>query len=700
VAAIGADPGEGWGVSPTVIAAARYSGECRAGNLERRDSAAEFNLENFRLSAKRKQRTARPVSADAPRRRPWLAVVVIVIGGIAAWSNSFDGAFVFDDHTSIAENPTIHRLWPLSTVLSPPRGGHTVEGRPLLNLSLAINYALGGLNVWGYHAVNLGIHLLAGLTLFCIVRRTLLLESLRDRFEKASTGLALAVALIWTLHPLQTESVTYIVQRAESLAGLLYLLALYCFLRSVDSPRSAAWRAASVAACLLGMGAKEVVVSAPLIVLLYDRTFVAGSFAAALRRGWPVYVGLASTWGLLAWQVVAAGGRSGTAGFNAGVGVWDYALTQCEAISWYLRLCIWPRPLVLDYGRYLTPHTWAAAPYVLFVALLVVGTIVALSRWPGIGFLGVWFFATLAPTSSIVPVATQTIAEHRMYLPLAAVVALAVFGFHFLWQAALAQRGATQRDRGWLRAAPAIILVAASVTLALQTRLRNFDYHSELAIYQDCTAKWPQNPRAHASLGQVYLESGDPERAIAAFDRAIAIEPQAAVLVERSIAHQQRNDLDRALADINSALALAPNHPDAWYNRGVVHASRGDAAAALADYTRAIELRPTRPEAFVNRAAILGQLGRVEDALADYARAIELDPVRAETWYSRGTLLGKNGRDAESIADLTSCGRTMPPPGPTGPPRAISSTITPPPGATCNKRCDWAVSQIPSLSID
>jgi len=176
----------------------------------------------------------RPVIAEAQgdpvsHRTVFLAGGIIAAAALAAYANSFHGPFVFDDFGTIAQNRTIRHLWPIWAPLSPPTEGMPVTGRPIANLSFAINYAFGGLNVWGYHAANLAIHVLAGLTLFGIIRRTLARLGMAG-----ATGLACGIALIWTLHPLQTESVTYISQRAESLMGFFYLLTLYLFIRSVD----------------------------------------------------------------------------------------------------------------------------------------------------------------------------------------------------------------------------------------------------------------------------------------------------------------------------------------------------------------------------------------------------------------------------------------------------------------------------------
>jgi hypothetical protein len=172
-------------------------------------------------------------------------------------------------------------------------------------------------------------------------------------FGRDALPLALAVALLWTLHPLQTEAVTYVIQRVESLMGLCYLLTLYCLIRSVDSPRPALWQGCMVTACLLGMATKEVMATAPLLGLLYDRTFLAGSFREAWQRRRWWYVGLAATWLPLACLVAGTGGnRGGTSGFNVGVAPWAYWLTQFQAVAHYLKLSVWPHPLVFEYGTF------------------------------------------------------------------------------------------------------------------------------------------------------------------------------------------------------------------------------------------------------------------------------------------------------------------------------------------------------------
>ena len=381
-------------------------------------------------------RSVTVAAGEATRDRPpWWAPLFLVTALAAAYSNTFQCEFVFDDGSSIQRNPSIRNLWPLSSVLWPGvEKGRTIDGRPLLNLSLALNYAVSGLDVWSYHALNLLVHIGATLMLFGLVRRTLLLPQFRDSMGPHATGLACAIALVWGLHPLNTESVTYVVQRAESLLGLFYLATLYCVARGEASPRQRVWWVAAVVACLAGMATKEVMVTAPVVVLIYLWVFAFGTLDETLRRRWPLLVALASTWLLLGWLIVAHGGRGGTVDLDAPLTPARYAAMQLVAVVHYLQLSLSPRPLVFDYGRQLLVSDVRVMLSGLVLMALAAGTAWALVRRPWIGFLGSTFFLILLPSSSVVPIITQVMAEHRMYLPLAAVVSLAVLIGWLGWQ--------------------------------------------------------------------------------------------------------------------------------------------------------------------------------------------------------------------------------------------------------------------------
>ncbi|MEO6246922.1 MAG: hypothetical protein ABIQ12_15960, partial [Opitutaceae bacterium] len=376
--------------------------------------------------------TIPPAGGTAPGRIR-LAAVLIVAAVCAACHNSLGGPFVFDDVPSILENPAVRGWAALGESLRlGAEGGLTTSGRPVVALSFALNHTIGGDHVAGYHVLNGAIHAAAALCLFGLVRRTLLTPRLRGRFGAAALPLAAATALLWALHPLQTAAVTYMVQRAESLAALFVLLTLYAYVRATAATGVAArrWRGASVAACALGMASKETAATAPLLVLLYDLAFVSGALREAwtTRRGY--YVALAATWLLLLWLVVGTGGRGGTAGFGAEVSAWSYALTQCRALVLYLGLVAWPYPLVFDYGPAMAGDLGEVLPQAVLIAGLIGGVVVALVRRPALGFLGAWFLLLLAPSSSFIPVVTQTMAEHRVYLPLAALVVAVILLMH------------------------------------------------------------------------------------------------------------------------------------------------------------------------------------------------------------------------------------------------------------------------------
>ena len=203
----------------------------------------------------------------ATARRTRGLAVLLIAAALIVYGNSLWGTFIFDDQNSILGNPQVRRVWPLWNAFTAP-ANTPVAGRPVVALSLAINYALGGLDGRGYHAWNVGVHMLCALVLFGIIRRTLGRSPLRERFGVASDGIAAASALIWLVHPLQTEVVNYVTQRTESTMALFYLFTLYAAIRALDAERPAWWHGVSVLSCAMGMASKEVMVTAPLMVVL------------------------------------------------------------------------------------------------------------------------------------------------------------------------------------------------------------------------------------------------------------------------------------------------------------------------------------------------------------------------------------------------------------------------------------------------
>ncbi len=552
----------------------------------------------------------------------WIAAALLVAAGSFAYQNTFAVPFVLDDTVSIVENPTIRSFRPPWTPLLPPHGGETTAGRPFLNLSFALNYAFGGLSVRGYHALNLALHLAAGLTLLGILRRTLPRVT---RFLSASEclGLSTVIALIWTVHPLQTQAVTYIVQRAESLMGLLYLFALYGFVRSCDSRRPRLWLAGSVVSCAGAMGTKEVAVSAPLVILLFDRMFVAGTFRAAWRGRSGYYISLAATWSLIVLSLVWTGGnRGGSMGPGVSVAFVDYWLTQFRAISTYLSLTVWPHPLVFEYGRFLETRLLPILPHALVVLSLLAATGVALWRNHPLGFLGAFFFAVLAPTS-LMPSTSQMIVEHRMYLPLAA-------GVTFL---AIVFRRCGGRQSPW------VLGLGVAVLLPV-TRARNQDYATEQGLWADTLAKRPANARALDNYALALCLDGEPENALPLLQVALAQNPDSApTRATLGTAYLMLNRLADAEQHLREAVKIDPRWANPRSNLGLVLLRTNRYPAAVEQFQAALRFGAETPEARWNLGNALAAGGDLGAARTQLQRALQLAPTHQGVRNSLATVL-------------------------------------------------------------
>lgn len=550
--------------------------------------------------------------------------LLLVLAGLAAYHNTVRAPFIFDDYNAVVDNPHVRALWPpWEAMIAPPQS--TVAGRPVAALTLALNYAVSGLNPWSYHAFNLAVHLANALLLFGIARRTL---ERMGRVAGEATGLALAIALVWMAHPLLTESVTYISQRTELLMAFFFLLTLDCVIRGRQF--------GAVVACALGMGCKEVMAVAPVVVWLYDRTFLAGSFREALRQRGKLYAALVATWLVLA-ASIAGGARDATVGIGfESVTPLRYALTQCGVILHYLRLSVWPDPLVLDYDDWpVVRNFMEAAPAVLVVIALLAVTAWALWRKPQLGFLGGCFFLILAPSSSFVPIVTEVAAERRMYLPLVAVVAMAM----------IAGKRLTRSRSTHVRM---VMLGVVVIALGLLTVRRNHDYRSQVAIWSDAVVKRPHNTRALINLGTILAKLGQTDDALARYSEALRVDPDNAdAHFSLGVTLAGRGEVDAGLAHLKEAVRLVPDSAFAQYNLGAVLAQKGDLIAAGMPLAESLRLNPRNAQAQNELGVVLARQGRVEDALPYFQEAVRLNPGYEAARRHLATALAQLGRTNE-----------------------------------------------------
>jgi tetratricopeptide (TPR) repeat protein len=599
---------------------------------------------------------ARPAAPLAAPRRRWrtaLGVVVLASVNAAVYSRSLGVPFIFDDLTSIPQNPNIQTLRPPWRSMSPPPRLGAAGGRPLVGLSLAVNYALGGLDVRGYHAFNALVHVLAALALWGVVARTLSAPRLRGRFGGGAA--AFVVALVWSVHPLLTEPVTYIVQRTELLMGLFYLLTLYASLRAWDSARASRWEALAVACCALGMACKEVMVTAPLMVVLHDVLLRGEAWPVLARRRRRLYAGLGATWAVLV-AILAGGAQvNGALGGATAISPLAYLWLQATGIVHYLRLCLWPHPLRLAYD-WGPPGPLPGLPCALIVVALIAGAVAVRRSRPWLTFCACWFFLILAPTSSVLPLSTEPLAERRMYLPSAAVVALTVLAF----RAALVFLSRRAGRPVPVPATAAAVAVAVAA-LGLLSWRRLADYRSVLAIWTDTVEKAPRSPVAHNNLGMALAQAGRMDDALSHFREAVALDPGRPLAhynIGFTLAHQGKPR--EAIGYLRESLRLRPADADAHFVLGVALAATGEHADAVRHFEESLALRPQDAQVHREMANALVAEGDLAGAGRHLEESLRLDPSDFRTHSKYGNVLTAAGRHAEAAAQYRESLRLSP----------------------------------------
>ncbi len=544
-------------------------------------------------------------------RKPQDRRVLIAIGAavaavtIGVFSSGIHGQMLFDDMRSIVANSDIQHF---PEVISG-------SSRPFTEFTFFLNYMLHGPAVVPYHIVNVLIHALAALWLFGLLRRTLLLSHFKKRFEDTAPWLAGAVAMTWAVHPLQTESVTYIVQRAESMMGMFAALTLYSALRATTGEgRECRWRAIAVLSMALGMMSKPVMIVMPLLVLLFDMMFLSDGLRNTLRQRWRFHLLLAATWIIPAVLLSLPNESTGSVGFGAGrLSPWLYLFTQCDVIAHYLRLCVWPHPQCIDYAWVPVERlgdVWCTG---IALLLLMATTIALVVRRRASGYLGCWFLLALAPTSSLIPL-DDIAAEHRLYLALLAPLVLAIVGGYSLLSSAFGVARAKV-----LSALALVVLVGCFGVLTVR---RNQCYGSEARMWQDVLKTRPDHLRARLGLGALALGQG-------AVDDA----------------EQYFLDVLQRLPD---AIAGTPSPTDTLYsltktNLGVVHEQRGQLDLAEAAFREALLISRKNTDARANLGIILSAKGQEDEAIPLWREVLEIEPHHAKARYCLGWSAARRG---------------------------------------------------------
>ncbi|MEY2882066.1 MAG: hypothetical protein RLZZ15_4446 [Verrucomicrobiota bacterium] len=573
----------------------------------------------FSVAARGGGRGVSRVSRKPPPPRPfvippWAYAIALVAVTACAYLNTFESPLVLDDITTILANPSIRRLSRLGDVLF-PSGEIYSAGRPVLNLSFALNYAVGGTAVAGYHLVNLAIHLGATLLLFGLARRVMEFRAPAGTADPRAAPVACAIAALWALHPLHTSSVTYVSQRAECLMGLFYLFTLYALVRGARTANRT-WAVVGTISCALGMATKETMATAPVVAFLFDAVFLSDSWRDAWRQRRAWHLAHAATWLVLVGLAVGSKLGQRAVGFGHGLDSLSYLALESQAICLYVWRSFVPIHLVFDYGPDLpAPDRWAVAGAALGLAGALAASAWALRRRAAGGFFGVAFFLLLAPTSSIIPIAGQPIAENRMYLPLVAIVAGVVGIVVTRWR----------RPTTWWALATVALLLAGA------TYARNETFRSTLTLWGDTAAKRPLNERAATLWSEELKRAGRLPEAIAALEAIHQRRPRSAEICNNlAAALFQAGRLPRAIETLREAIRLKPGYAEAHANLGVMFYQSGAFAEALERFASALQLGNINATNHNFAGLCLARLGRLAEAQPHFERAVQLDPSRAD----------------------------------------------------------------------
>ncbi len=551
-----------------------------------------------------------------------MVLALLGIGVIAAYFHTIDYPFVFDDRENITGAVQLDTLSAagIKQVLTQAHAAN----RPVANLSFAVNWAMGGGDVVPFHITNLAIHILSGWLVYVFA-----LLTLQRACGQPDAGTrrwavlvsAAAVALVWAMHPIQTQAVTYIVQRMTSMCAMFCLLALCLYVAGRQHARRPWFMAGAVVAWLLALGCKEIAISLPVLVWLYEWFFF-----RQLRRQWLIsslkYAVPVAIVALVAARIYL--GEKPVETLTAGYHTRDFSMlerqfTQFRVLVFYLSLLAWPLPGRLNLDHHFLPSSSLVSPVTTLLSLglllaLLPGGCLAARRYRLAAFGVLWYFVTLALESSIINLEMGF--EHRLYLPSVGVL-LAVVSL-------VMPRLGGQRRGSWLPAAGVAALV---LVLGAMTWQRNRVWRDVEVLWQDCAGKSPDKARPQYNLGVYYARHEQPDEAIRRYRNAVRLRPKyIEALLNLGLTLMEQGELQEAFETFSDAIRHKPDHPDLYINRAVVLKKLGKPEAALADNQAAVALMPDNAKAQFNLGTAFQTLGRTKEEIAAYERVLEIDP--------------------------------------------------------------------------
>jgi Tfp pilus assembly protein PilF len=595
-------------------------------------------------------------------RKHTFAILALSFLILIIYSNTFRASWHLDDEQNILANPQLH-LTKLSwkgireAISSPPTALRKDIKflRPISRLSLALNYYLGGKDVFGYHVTNLGIHMITTIFLYLFMFHTLRLPSLRAKYGPNAYSLALLAAVFWSIHPIQTQAVTYVVQRMACLSGMFYIMAMYLFLRGRETQQRRlkfVHFALSVLCGLLSFGSKENAILLPLSIALYDLLLIRGvskaNVALFLRLFLLFFVGpLIAGIILLRWAGVDIFAFLSLYDMRP-FGVWERLMTEGRVVLFYLSLLFYPvsrrfsadHPMVPSESLLVPPSTLLS---MFLLTAVVAGAVAVAKRHPLVAFATLFFFLNHLVESTILPL--ELIFEHRNYIPSMFIflpIAIGLLG-------SISYFSSKRRIQ---------LLISAFTTLLIigvghASYMRNFAWLNEKSLWLSCLQIYPDSYRARHNLGRAYHRRGEYGKAFSHYHKALRCKSlhsrkeKGMTYFNLGLLASEANDYDKAQFCYLKALQLDPCCPGAHNNlAGILNEAGESVEKIYQQLLVAVECdQPAEvPLALSNLGILLMKKGQAEEAVASLEKALTLDPHNEMTLLRLGYVHKVEGR--------------------------------------------------------
>ncbi|MDY6986973.1 MAG: tetratricopeptide repeat protein [Thermodesulfobacteriota bacterium] len=594
--------------------------------------------------------------------RHLLAILVICLCCAVVYANTLDSPFVLDDIVHISRNPHIRLTHLDFGKLRDAAFKSPLTSRPVANASLALNYYLGKYDLRGYHIFNIAVHLINGvlvyLLAFTIFRhlsgiRTQELTRSPDSTIPSPRDPSIALmplfaALIFLAHPLQTQSVTYTIQRMNSMAAMFYLLSLFLYIHGRLARRG--WKtwsffSFSLLSWILALGSKQIAATLPFIIIIYEWYFFQDLSIPWLRKNIMYLLLPFAVFILVAFVFL------GSHPFERIAAIYSYRdftlgerlLTQFRVVVFYISLMLYPHPSRLNLLHHFTTSHSLWEPMTTVISFVFVGALIGTAlrlakRNRLISFCILWFFGNLVIESSVI--GAEMLWEYRLYLPMFGVaLVLSYLLFSALW-----------RKRLWA------VMIASFIILSLGTvtYLKNKIWQDDMTLWSDVLSKNPQSARAHLNLGAILVTQGKVDDAIAHYREALKIKPYYVRTHNNlGIALRQKGDLDEAISHYRTALRIRPEYVDAHNNLALVLKDQGNLDEAISHYRRALQIEPYSAEVHNNLGIALRQKGNLDEAISHYRKALGLDPDLTDAHHNLAVALTCQGRQEEAVAHFS-----------------------------------------------